>query len=490
MEMAPSRKMTPVSQGYLGNWWIWLGISLGLIILGLSELEFKWFAVLFLGLLTGFTGLFFIDKKQFFLSLLVLTIPLVIHLNFYYRPSELSRSSYGFQILLFDIPLLALYAIWLVRAVLQREPLNINTTGLLPLAGLFFSASLSIFLSSNQLYGAFDLFALLLSILLYVYMASQIRTRAELLLIISLLMVSIIIQGSIALGQYRTHSNLGLDFFGATKVLKDYASLMALSRAGGTLGHPNSLAQFFDLTIPLAFSLLFVPMPFTRRFLLLVVVGLGLLGLTVTLSRGGMLSVGVALLVVLTIHLCRWFGKVQGVIYVLLLVGLGGSIILGTPNPIRQRFLHHDYGTALGRVPHMQVALNVIRSNPLFGVGLNNYCEEAPRYDNTPQQIMALWKSPAHNLYLFITSEIGLVGMAWILIFLISVLRSLWPALKSSDPFFYAAGLGVLSGFLAFFIHGQFDYNHWTNFTVLWFMLGLAVALGWHATQARPGETA
>jgi O-antigen ligase len=364
--------------------------------------------------------------------------------------------------------------------------LHINTTGLLPLAGLFFSASVAIFLSSNQLYGAFDLFSLFFSALLYVYAASQIRTRAELLLVVSLLMVNIAIQGTIALGQYFTNSNLGLDFFGATKVLKDYASLMALSRAGGTLGHPNSLAQFFDLTIPLAFSLLFVPMSLTRRFLLLGVVGIGLTGLTVTLSRGGMLAVGMVLLIGMTIHFCRWFGKTQGIFYVLLIIVITGSIILGTPNPIRKRFLYHDYGTALGRVPHIQVALNVIRSNPLFGVGLNNYCAEAPKYDNTPQQIMALWKSPAHNLYLFITSEIGLVGLTWILIFLIAVLRSLWPALKSPDPLLYAAGLGVLLGFLAYFIHGQFDYTHWTNFTILWFMLGLAVSLGWQATQAPP----
>lgn len=485
MAIASSRKLAPVAQGYMGNWWIWLGIIIGLTVLGLSELELKWFAVLFLGLLVVFAGFFFIDKKPFFLSLLVLTIPVIIHINFYYQPSEISRSTYGFQILLFDIPLLALYILWLSRAILNREPLAINITGLLPLAGLFFSASISILLSSNQLYGAFDLFALFFSALLYVYMASQIRTRGELWLVVCLLLVNIVIQGSIALGQYLTNSNLGLDFFGATKVLKDYASLMALSRAGGTLGHPNSLAQFFDLTIPLAFSLLFVPMPFTRRFLLLLVIGIGLIGLTVTLSRGGMLSVGVALLVLMTIHLSRWFGKTQAMIYVLLIVVIGGSIILGTSNPIRQRFLRHDYGAAFGRLPHMQVALNVIRSNPLFGVGLNNYCEEGPKYDNTPQQIMALWKSPAHNLYLFISSEIGLVGMAWILIFIFSVLRSLWPALKSPDPFLYAASLGVLLGFIAFFIHGQFDYTHWSNFTVLWFMLGFAVSLGWIAAQAQ-----
>jgi len=151
---------------------------------------------------------------------------------------------------------------------------------------------------------------------------------------------------------------------------------------------------------------------------------------------------------------------------------------LGTSNPIRQRFLQHDYGTAMGRVPHMRVALNVIRSNPFFGVGLNNYCDAAPKFDNTPQQIMAQWQAPAHNLYLFIISEIGLVGMTWVLIFMVTVLKALWPGLKSPDPFIFAASLGVLLGLIAYFIHGQFDYAHWPQFTMLWFMLGLAVTLG------------
>ncbi len=489
MDIAPFQNVAPVPGLRLGNWWVWLGIILGAVFLGISELEFKWFAILFVGLLLGLAGLIFVDKKQFLLILLVLSLPMSIHINFYYQPSEISRSSYGFQILVFDIPLLALYVIWLTRAILQREPLAICTTGLLALAGLFFSASISILLSSNQLYGAFDLFAMFFSALLYVYMASQIRTREELLLVVILLLTNVAIQGSIALAQHVTNSNLGLDFLGATKVLKDYASLISLSRAGGTLGHPNSLALFFDLTLPLAFSLLFVPMQFIRKFLLLLTVGIGLVGLTVTLSRGGMLSVGLALIITLTIHLSRRLGKVQAIIYVLLVCLVAGSIVLTTSNPIRKRFLQHDYGTAIGRIPHMQVALNVIRSNPLFGVGLNNYCEAAPAYDNTPQQIMAQWRAPAHNLYLFIISEIGLVGMAWFMIFMFTVFRVLWPALKSSDPFIHAASLGVLLGFMAYLIHGQFDYAHWPQFTVVWFMLGLAVTLGRFATIPNPSQS-
>jgi putative inorganic carbon (hco3(-)) transporter len=478
MEISSSRQISTLTWPEFGGWWVWLGILVGAIFVGISELEFKWFAVLLSGLLLGFAGLLFSDKKFFFLILLVLALPISIHINFYYHPSEVSHSTYGFQILLFDLPLGALYLIWLIRAILQRQHLDICTTGLVALLGLFFSASISVLLSDKPIYGFFDLFAIFFSVLLYSYVASQIQTTDELLLIIVLLIANVAIQGVIALAQHITDSNLGLDFFGATKGLRDYASLLALSRAGGTLGHPNSLALFFDLTLPLTFSIMFVPKRFTLRFLLLLAVGIGLIGLAVTKSRGGMLAVGFALVILLVIHLARWYGKFQAFIYVGLISTLVGCLILGTSNPVRTRFFKNDYGTAMGRIPHMEVALNLIRNNPLFGVGLNNYTLEAPRFDNTPQQIVASWEAPVHNLYMFIASEIGFVGIAWLFLFIISGMKASWPALHSKDPFIFAAGLGVFMGLIAFSIHAQFDYAHWPQFTILWFMLGLAVTLG------------
>jgi putative inorganic carbon (HCO3(-)) transporter len=289
-------------------------------------------------------------------------------------------------------------------------------------------------------------------------------------------------QGVLALGQHFTGSTLGLEFFGAAQGLQSAAGLETLTRVGGTLGHPNSLALFFDLLLPLSFSLLFCPMERWAKLLVVLAMILGVAGLVVTLSRGGTMAVGLSLLAIL---LVRWRDRIG-----LLRSGLAVTtvsisllvLVLGTSNPVRQRFLEQDYGSASGRAPHMQVAFNMIRTHPFFGVGLNNYTETALLYDNTPERIISLWNSPVHNLFLFIAGETGLIGVGFFLCFLFTILWALLPALRSVDPFIASAGLGFFMGILAYLIHVQVDYANWAHFSILWFLLGLAVSIGRLAT--------
>jgi O-antigen ligase len=126
----------------------------------------------------------------------------------------------------------------------------------------------------------------------------------------------------------------------------------------------------------------------------------------------------------------------------------------------------------------MQVAFNMIRDQPLFGVGMNNFMTVARQYDNTPEQISSQWNAPVHNLFLFTASETGLIGLGSFLFFLLAVVRALYPALRSPDPFVSSIGLGLLMGLLAFFAHTQVDYSNWPSFGLLWFLLGLAVSVG------------
>jgi O-antigen ligase len=120
----------------------------------------------------------------------------------------------------------------------------------------------------------------------------------------------------------------------------------------------------------------------------------------------------------------------------------------------------------------------MIRTHPFFGVGLNNYTETAQFYDTTPEQIITLWNSPVHNLLLFIAGETGLIGLGFLLFFLLTVLRALLPALRCPDPFLAASGLGLFMGILAYLLHVQVDYANWPHFAILWFLLGLAVSVG------------
>src|SRR5262249_3245721 len=220
MAVAHIARHTAVTPRGIPSWTIPGGISVGLLFLLASRLEQKWFLMLFLGSLVLTASLAFADKKAYYLALLVGSLPLGVDVNLYFHPSSVSHSTYGFLVRLSSVPLALLYLRWLAVCLTRKLPLRIAPTGLFPLTGFFLSACVSLFFAKSFLFGAFDLFALALSIFLFVYAASEVRETKEVRLVLAVLIASVALQGVIALGQHATESTLGLDFFGAFRNLQ------------------------------------------------------------------------------------------------------------------------------------------------------------------------------------------------------------------------------------------------------------------------------
>lgn len=462
------------------------GGLVGFLFLLASLLEAKWFLFLFLAVIVFAISLAFPDRKSFYLVLLVAIVPVAMDLNIGYQPTPFQRSTYGFLVQAFSIPLVPLYLIWAFRSLVSRRSLFIPEKLFLPIGLLLMSGILSVLNSQERLFGAFDLFALMGSFLLFLFAAGDINRMEEVKKALVVLMFMMALEAVIAIGQHLTNSTLGLEFFGAKTGIKQkyIADLSAITRVGGTFGHPNSLALFLDMLLPLGFSLLFVPMGRVLKLSLLVCIGLGMLGLVVTLSRGGMVSVSFAIIVLILVRWCQRLGLFRAALATTAICTTLILLILGTSNPIQKRLVRDDYGEALARIPVMKVALRMIGDRPFIGVGLNNYTSAAKNFDNTPEQITVSWNAPVHNLFLFIVAEIGFLGLAAFLFLLFRVVSALLPALSSPDILISSSGLGMLTGLIAFFSHNQIDYNAWTHSSVLWFILGLAVSVGRLASQA------
>jgi O-antigen ligase len=463
---------------------------IGALFLAAAQLETKWFLFLLAGALVFTLSLAVPDRKTFYLILLVLAVPIGVDLNLGFQRSSIYRSTYGFAVHLSHLPLFALIVIWLARSLAARRPLHLSTTGLVPLAVLVLSCAVSIVGSPSPRFGLFELFGLATGVALFLYTASEIRERSELRVVLSTLLGVVALQGVIGLVQHVTGSTGGLEFFGSGKKLGMAAGLETLTRVGGTLGHPNSLALFCDLLLPLGVSLLFCPMTGWVKWLLAGAVGLGACALVVSLSRGGVAATALAVVILVLIHRSRTVGLTRAGLAIAVIITVGVVIVLGTPNPIRTRILEHDYGSAVGRVSHVQVAVRMIRDRPFFGHGMNNYVEAARAYDATPEQIVSLWNAPVHNQFLFVAAETGLIGLAGMLALLLRVMWSLRTAIRSPDPLLACTGLGLLLGLLAFLVHAQVDYSHWPRFYTLWIVLGLAVSLRRMAPLTPPAAVA
>ena len=468
-------KPNPFPPG-LSFWWLLAGVFTGFLFLLGMQLNLQWFAFLFLGSLVLIASLAATDKKNYFLVLFVLALPVWIGKHLDFQPSPYGISTFGFPIHVSFLPLTALYVIWAVRQVAGEEPAPLSTRGLLPLAGVFTAAAVSVLGSTDKLFATFDLFALGTSILIFIYAASEIRHRRELRLVLGLLIFSAAFQGAIALAQYLTGSTLGLDFFGAAKQLYGYPGLEVVSRVGGLIGHPNNLALFFDLMLPLSLSLLFCPMRGGTRFCLAVAVFLQLAGLSVTFSRGGIIGSGLGVLALAVYHGARRFGLMRAFFMTMAGAVLLAAFLAVVPNPI-EKGLTRTERTVPGRLRLTGIALTMIRHHPLFGVGLNNFTHASRQYDFTREQVVSAWNSPVHNLFLFIAGEIGLVGLICFAVFLGQALMALIPAMRAPDPFIFSVGGGLFFGLLAFLIHAQVDYSIWTQNRPLWFFLGLAMCM-------------
>jgi O-antigen ligase len=482
-----SAQRTTFSQSGISLWWFLLSILIGIVAMlifgvfggGLPIViarPQKWGATLFAGMLVFFYMLAVKDKKRFFLVLMILGMIFGLSKTLMFTPSPVFRTTFGFTIPLMLPPLIMLYLIWAVRTITERSSTPISTAGLWPFAGLFAMAAISTILH-DRLYGSFDLFELLISGLLFFYASNEIRER-RLRMVITMLMIITLIEAVFAIAQNLTGSTLGLEVFGARQYIKGYVGLETLSRVTGTFGHPSNLAEFFDMTLPLTVSMVFFPMKRSLRLLLIAGVVVGFIGLGLTYSRGGIVATILASGLVLLIHLCKRLGLARGIFTSVALAVVFILLILIVPNPLQKGLFRTEYETALGRIPLMEVAFKMIRSNPFFGVGLNNYVPVAIEYDFTPQQLTTGWDTAVHNGYLFIAGEIGIPGLVFFLALLASVVIAFLPAMRSPDPLIFCGGLGIIAGLAAYLFHWFTDLAPWTTAYVLWFLMGMAVTTG------------
>jgi O-antigen ligase len=125
----------------------------------------------------------------------------------------------------------------------------------------------------------------------------------------------------------------------------------------------------------------------------------------------------------------------------------------------------------------------MISQHPLIGVGINTFTRNYGKYKvaaveeqtKTPDTIYA------HNSFLQMAGEVGLLGLGTFLIFLFFVLRESWRAFKRiGQPFLKAFSIAVFAAIIAYLVNGLTETSlyHSRLVVIFWFLIGLALALG------------
>ncbi len=240
-------------------------------------------------------------------------------------------------------------------------------------------------------------------------------------------------------------------------------------RLGGRSGDPNFLAAGIVPAIVLVTGL------FRRgRVLTNLALGVAAIALTVgfvaTESRGGLVAAAVAIVAALVFYRRR---RAYVVAFVAVLVGVAAAWFSINPHAWERI---SDFDTAgNGRSELWEVAWHMTGDHPVAGVGLNNFTVESARYVDRPgnlEFVSLIVERPhvAHNAYLQLLAETGIVGLALFLGVLLGCLRASWRAagrfrlLRDDDGEAMARAIlvaGIAAAASSFFLSNAQDLRLW-----------------------------
>ena len=253
------------------------------------------------------------------------------------------------------------------------------------------------------------------------------------------------------------------------------------SRLSSSITNPNELASMLVAALALSFGLAAAlkdrPLP---RLGALGAAGVCIVGIFLTGSRGGLVSLAIALLAFLVVG-GRWRGRVVVVATVVILAGIGFFNYFASAE-IRSHV--SSVGSGTGRLDLWTVAWRMVEQEPLHGVGAGNFPVSSVHYLLQPGAIeradyIVGVPKVAHNTYLELWAELGVVGLGF---FLCVVVFCLYSALKAASSFARQgdARLEVLARalFVAMvgLLAGDFFGSRLNNKEV-WLLLGFAPAL-------------
>jgi O-antigen ligase len=119
-----------------------------------------------------------------------------------------------------------------------------------------------------------------------------------------------------------------------------------------------------------------------------------------------------------------------------------------------------------------QDTISMIRANPITGVGLGAYQTAYPLYSRADGSLTV---SYAHNEYLQVLADGGILGGAVAAWFIVVALRSVARAVKSNDRLLRGLALGSGAGMFALLVHSLLDFNLQVPSNALMFLLLTAV---------------
>jgi O-antigen ligase len=380
-----------------------------------------------------------------------------------------------------DLCLIALYILWAGRAVVARaEPLPSPTTLDWWVLGFIGAHALSVLSSVSPALTINETVRLAKYAALFFFLEHNLARR-HLRFVIAGVLCAILLQSSLGVVQQRTGKLLGI---GRTKGASelDYeqytvTGFESVRRAEGTTFDSHALGLFMSMSLGIPFGIALArELPAVYRAVAALAFVIGLQGLVVAFARAGWVAFAGSAAVLLW-FLMRWKAWRSVGLITVVVVALGVPAMLPFAPSIGKRLFEAPPELVSARFETIDMSLSIWRDNPLTGCGANAYMRALELkysiFTGDPYFI------PAHNMTVFMLTEIGVIGVVLFLGLSWVVIRNLWRAAHTHDPLLRMLAASLLGGFVAFHLEGLSDPIYATNvvYFLFWFELGLGAAI-------------
>lgn len=244
---------------------------------------------------------------------------------------------------------------------------------------------------------------------------------------------------------------------------KDFSS--NLTRVYSFFGNPNVYGEYLVLVLPIIFALFYTTNKKINKIFYLGVLALGVTNVFMTLSRGSMLSLAIAIVIIVVL-------SAPDYLPVLLILGLVGASLL--PESIIRRILSiftgGDTSTSY-RKSIYEASIAMLKDYSIRGTGLGEFKELYKVYS-----FDAAKSFHAHNTFLMIYIEMGILGITSFVTMLIAWGRDIISTIKFKGNKLSIIAVSILSGIIGCSVQGMVDHI-WHNYDIM-FMYFILLGLG------------
>jgi O-antigen ligase len=363
-----------------------------------------------------------------------------------------------------------MFFIFILKKALKREKLFINTVINLPFLFLILLSIISFKNSIDYAASLRGMARIVQNAFLVLICAEEIKDRKHVSLVVSAIILGAALASADALWQIK----FGKDFIrGNVPHIK-----IGLSRATSAFPNPNVLGVYLSALSPLVIGLALYYFKGTKKVLMLFISLLVTLGIVLTFSRGTALAFYVS---ILFLSILRKNKIISFSLIILLLI-----FFFVMPQNIKDWAKKINYNPIvfmlnIDRISIYKNTLNMIKHHPLIGVGVNTFSKNYLQYKlpEIGEDAKTGDSMYAHNHFLHMAGEIGLLGLAVFVWLLIRLFKRNFHVYKNLDSDFYQITLlSLIACLIAFLVNGLTETSLYYSRVamIFWYLTGFSLA--------------